>query len=89
MLVMFQMIAGNQYKVDFKANNFNDITGYQFTINLDKNALSIVNVESGVLEVTGDNFGLSQVRDGLVSTSWNGAEGMSIDQDEVVFQLDS
>ena len=26
-----ELIAGNQYKVDFKANNFNDITGYQFT----------------------------------------------------------
>ncbi len=82
-----QMVAGNQYKVDFKANNFNDITGYQFTINLDKNALNIVNVESGVLEVTGDNFGMNQMKDGLITTSWNAAEGMSIDENEVVFSI--
>ncbi len=82
-----QLIAGNQYKVDFRANNFNDITGYQFTLNLDKNALRIVNVESGVIEMTGDNFGMNRIEDGLITTSWNVAEGMSIDQDEVVFSV--
>ena len=82
-----QMIAGNQYRVDFRANNFDDITGYQFTLNFDQNALNVLNVESGALEVTGDNFGLNQVNKGIVTTSWNTGEGMSIDQNEVVFSL--
>ena len=82
-----ELIAGNQYKVDFKANNFNDITGYQFTLNFDKNSVRVLNVESGVLEVTADNFGLNRMDDGILTTSWNTAEGMSIDKDEVVFSL--
>ena len=82
-----ELIAGNQYKVDFKANNFNDITGYQFTLNFDKNAMKVLNVESGVLEVTADNFGLNRIEDGMMTTSWNTAEGMSIASDEVVFSL--
>ncbi len=82
-----QMIAGNQYRVDFRANNFEDITGYQFTINLDRNAVKVLNVEGGALELTADNFGLSKMDQGLVTTSWNGADGMSIDRDEVVFSL--
>jgi hypothetical protein len=82
-----QLIAGNQYRVDFRASNFDDITGYQFTLNFDQNALNVLNVESGALEVTGDNFGLNQVNKGIVTTSWNTGEGMSIDQNEVVFSL--
>ena len=82
-----ELIAGNQYRVDFKANNFNDITGYQFTLNFDKNAMRVLNVESGALEVTADNFGLNRIDEGMLTTSWNGAEGMSIASGEVVFSL--
>jgi hypothetical protein len=82
-----ELIAGNQYKVDFKANNFNDITGYQFTLNFDKNSVRVLNVEAGALEVTADNFGLNRMDEGVLTTSWNTAEGMSLDKDEVVFSL--
>ncbi|NND05745.1 MAG: T9SS type A sorting domain-containing protein [Saprospiraceae bacterium] len=82
-----QLIAGNQYKVDFKANNFNDISGYQFTLNFDKNSIKVLNVEPGVLEVDADNFGMNRIEDGMMTTSWNAAEGMSIANDEVVFSL--
>ena len=82
-----QLIAGNQYKVDFKASNFNDITGYQFTLNFDQDAVKVLNVESGVLEVSSDNFGMNRIENGLMTTSWNTGEGMSIAQGEVVFSL--
>jgi hypothetical protein len=82
-----ELIAGNQYRVDFKANNFNDITGYQFTLNFDKNAIRVLNVESGVLEVNAENFGLNRMEEGMITTSWNTAEGMSIASGEVVFSL--
>ena len=82
-----ELIAGNQYRLDFKANNFNDITGYQFTLNFDKNALRVLNVESGVVEVSADNFGLNRIEEGMLTTSWNTAEGMSIASGEVVFSL--
>jgi len=82
-----ELIAGNQYRVDFKANNFNDITGYQFTMNFDQNAMRVLNVESGALEVTADNFGLNRIEEGMLTTSWNTAEGMSIATGEVVFSL--
>jgi hypothetical protein len=82
-----QVIAGNQYKVDFKANNFSDITGYQFTLNFDNNAINVLNVESGALEVTADNFGLNRIDEGMMTTSWNAGEGMSIASGEVVFSL--
>jgi hypothetical protein len=82
-----ELLAGNQYKVDFKANNFNDITGYQFTLNFDKNSVRVLNVEAGALEVTADNFGLNRMDEGVLTTSWNTAEGMSLDKDEVVFSL--
>ena len=41
--------AGNEVKVDFRANDFNKITGYQFTLDFDQTALDFVSVDAGVL----------------------------------------
>jgi len=82
-----ELVAGNQYRVEFKADNFTDITGYQFTLNYDANAMRVVSFEGGALDLTEDNFGLNRMAEGLVTTSWNVAEGITVDQDEVVFTL--
>ncbi len=82
-----ELIAGNQYRVEFKANNFNDISGYQFTLNYDANKMKVLNVEGGVLSVDADNFGLDRMEEGFITTSWNAAEGMSIASGEVVFSV--
>ena len=40
-----------------------------------------------IVEVSADNFGLNRIEEGMLTTSWNTAEGMSIASGEVVFSL--
>ncbi|RMD69503.1 MAG: T9SS C-terminal target domain-containing protein, partial [Bacteroidetes bacterium] len=43
---------------------------YQFTIDFDKSALELVDVQEGVAKA--DNFGFTLLNEGAITTSWNG-----------------
>jgi hypothetical protein len=76
--------AGNTYTVEFKATDFN-VSGYQFTMNFDKAALEFVEVVPGLADVA--NFGLTMVKEGVITTSWNSDEVKRLATGEVVFGL--
>jgi hypothetical protein len=62
--------SGNQYSVSFTAADLAKIEGYQFTLTFDKAALSLTDIEYGV--ATEENFGLTYLNEGIITTSWNG-----------------
>ncbi len=82
-----EMIAGNQYKVDFRASNFTDINGYQFTLNFNQQVAKVVSVEGGALNLDEGNFGLNRLEEGFLTTSWNASEGITMPEDEVLFSV--
>lgn len=55
--VPFKMEAGN-------------LLGYQFTLNFDQEKLEFVKIKEDL--VTSENFGFSQLGNGVITTSWNG-----------------
>jgi hypothetical protein len=63
------LVAGNEYKVDFTAADLNGIEGFQFTLNLDKKGLELVDLVPGI--ATEENFGIF-AEEGVVTASWNG-----------------
>ena len=80
--------AGQTYTVDFKAADFNQIAGYQFTLNFDANAVDFVDFQAGALRgMTADNFGFHMLNQGVITTSWNAANALSVSNDEVLFSL--
>jgi hypothetical protein len=70
-------------EVAFTAENFSDVYGAQFTLNVD--GMSYAGVEAGALNVTDNNFGL--VRDGVITMSWNNANGTTVADGTVLFTL--
>jgi 5-hydroxyisourate hydrolase-like protein (transthyretin family) len=54
-------IAGELYKVEFKSSDFNNISGYQFTLKFDRQALSFEGIEAGALNVDESNFGTTRI----------------------------
>ena len=83
-----EMTAGNTYKVDFRASDFNDITGYQFTMNFDQNAADFISVEAGALNVDESNFGLTMLDEGIITTSFTEmGRAKSVNDDEVLFSI--
>ncbi len=80
--------ANETYTVEFKANDFKAVLGYQFTIAFDQNALEFVSVNAADLaNVSNDNFGLNRVNEGVITTSWNDTKAISLKNNDVVFSI--
>jgi len=80
--------AGETYTVDFKAAEFNQMAGYQFTLNFDASAVEFVDFEAGALRgLTADNFGFHMLNEGVITTSWNANDALTVSDDEVLFSL--
>jgi hypothetical protein len=82
-----KMVTGETYTVDFTAKDFAQVLGYQFTLGFDKNAVEVVNVEGKLSGLTAGNFGMDLIAEGVITTSWNNASAVSLDDNEVVFTL--
>jgi len=77
--------AGETFTVDFSAN-LAGMLGYQFTLNFDKSALrfdKLVPVAATSIE----NYGLSRLAEGVVTTSWHQLAAPSIGETETQFTM--
>ncbi len=79
--------ANETVKVEFRASDFNDINGFQFTLNFDANAMTFNGVESGAIAVSDANFGTTMLNEGVLTTSWNNANLTKVANDEVLFTV--
>ncbi|WP_367391122.1 HYR domain-containing protein [Lewinella sp. LCG006] len=81
------MKAGNTYTVAVRAQNLNQIEGYQGTLQLC--GAELVDIEYG--QATEENFGLRYANEGAITTSWNhngGRDGLtSVSHDDVLVSL--
>ncbi len=81
------MVEGEEYTVAFQANQFRDLLGYQFALNIN-DAAEFVDVEAGELTQLSDaNFGLTMASEGVVTTSWNDASIASLKDGQTVFTV--
>jgi len=78
-----KLTAGEEYTVQFKAQDF-DVLGYQFTLNFDRSVLEFVRITPAVAGL--ENFGLTLLDKGAITTSWNENDVKLVDG-EVVFSL--
>lgn len=80
--------AGNTFTIDIKAKDAAQLLGYQFALTFDPAELEFVNLDYGNLpDMNEGNFGLHQIDQGLISTSWNIANEQQIPNDATLFQL--
>ncbi len=75
--------AGEEVTVEFKAKDFNEMVGYQFTLDFDEDQLEFVDVAKGDT----DNFGLSLLNEGVITSSWHNMDAVTMKDDELVFSL--
>ena len=83
-----KMEQGEEYMIPITAKNFEDLSGYQFTLKVDQNLIEFVDIKVGNLDgLAIDNFGFSKLNDGIITTSWNDRIGVSMNPEEVLFYL--
>ena len=78
--------AGESVVVPVSVNADIEATGMQFTIEVN-NSLEFDGLTSRAIEVNEYNIGFSKLSEGLISISWNNSEGISLDADEVLFEM--
>jgi len=82
-----EMKAGEVYTVDFLAKDFNKVAGYQFSLNFDNTTVEFAGIKAGDLAVTEANFGLSLLNEGVITSSFNTANGVNAKEDAVLFSI--
>jgi hypothetical protein len=75
--------AGEVVEIPVTAANFNDVSGFQYTMNL--NGASFVGINGGALEVTANNVGV--IANDVVTMSYASNEAISATEGEVLFTL--
>ncbi|MCF8239320.1 MAG: HYR domain-containing protein [Saprospiraceae bacterium] len=80
-------MAGETFTFEVKAGNFRNIQGYQYTIGLDPDLLQFVRIDAEWTELSGTNFGQSRTNDGLITTSWNASEPISLANEDVLYRV--
>lgn len=78
--------AGEIVELDFTSADFNEVFGYQFTLEFAKD-LKFAGIDAGALNVTEANFGLNRISEGVLTTSFDDVRGVSKTADEVLFTV--
>jgi hypothetical protein len=81
------LVAGENYRIAIRSSDFQMISGYQYTLRFDQEALAYSGFEAGALGLNESNFGLMKVEEGVITTSWNSNKAESFGRDEVLFTL--
>lgn len=90
-----KLVTENQYFeknetviVPIKVENAEQISGFQMTIEFDRNALQWNGIESSeFIEMSNGNTGQTNLEDGFLTISWNSENEISIPKNGVLFNL--
>ncbi len=79
---------GASKRIEIKATDFTTILGYQMTLEFDPTKMEILEIIPEALrELTDDNFGMQNQAEGIITTSWNTINGLSLEDETVLFSI--
>jgi hypothetical protein len=86
---------GARYRIDFTAANFDQIVGFQYTLEYDSEIIRVVDIDYGdTLGLDESNFAINSSSTGIITTSWDAlkrgleyVDGISVDPAQILFTL--
>ncbi len=82
-----ELVAGDHYTMNLFSDNFESITGMQFTLSFDPEVLEFTGINSAAIHLDESNLGLQQVSRGKISVSWNADQALSFDRNKILASL--
>ncbi|HEX5625121.1 MAG TPA: T9SS type A sorting domain-containing protein, partial [Saprospiraceae bacterium] len=79
--------AGEVYRMDFRSSDFKRISGFQFTLKFDERLVQFERVEGGVLTLDESNIGTNRIDQGILTTSWNTNQELSLNAEAILFSI--
>ena len=70
------------------AKKFEDVIGYQFTLEFDPSKVELVGLSSSTIDFDESNVGYTYAQDGQITVSWNSDKGIRIPSSEPIFELE-
>jgi len=82
------LAADETYEMVVHAADFNNVIGYQYTMNFDAAEMEFVGMTPGALpNLDEGNFGFTKANEGAIMTSWTSKEAINMDADAELFTL--
>lgn len=79
--------AGREYTIVVRAEDFQGVQGYQYTLEWDTDVLEFIQVEGLWAELGPSHFGLSRVTGGMLATSWHGSGPVTLDEGTPLYAI--
>ncbi|MFK7808332.1 MAG: T9SS type A sorting domain-containing protein, partial [Saprospiraceae bacterium] len=80
--------TGEEFEVEFKARDFNQIIGFQYALKFDHKSLDFISVEAdGLTTLSEANFGFRFLEEGVITTSWHNMEAVTMHNETAVFRM--
>lgn len=79
--------AGEVVEVPVRMSDLNTLHAYQFTMNYNVDALNLVNIKAGKLEISEEDYAEIDAENGVVTSVWGNINPVTINADEVLFTL--
>jgi len=86
-LIINPVVDGQYLRYDFTSSNFNDIEGFQFTLDFDPSEMSYQFVRGSVLDITDEHVGFPESHIGHMTVSYDKIGGVSSSEDELLFSI--
>ena len=81
-----QLKAGQTYDLAFKASDFKEVAGFQFTLDFAADHLEVVDFQGSELnQMSSANFGFTKANQGKITVSWNENQQVSLADDKSLF----
>lgn len=84
---VIKVSGSDEILIPVYAASFDDVLGYQFTLNFDQNQFEFIEMLPGSIEIKDQNFGFNQIHKGKIPVSWNIAEPIVINMSKPLFSL--
>jgi uncharacterized repeat protein (TIGR01451 family) len=81
------LLKGKEYEIVFSGPSISDIRGFQFTLNFDPEKIEFRDIASDQLQVSDENFGLTRIKSGSITSSWHTVETVLTDTEKGLFRL--
>ncbi|MBK7425686.1 MAG: HYR domain-containing protein [Saprospiraceae bacterium] len=78
---------GKEYEIAFRGPSMSDIRGFQFTMNFDPEKMELSEVGSEQLQVSDENFGLTRIKSGSITSSWHSVEPVLTNSENGLFKM--
>lgn len=82
-----ELSENEDYTMEIRSDNFQSISGMQFTLQFDASKLKYNGISSSAIHIDDNNIGINDIQNGRIAFSWNENGSKSVNRKDVLFKI--